>query len=287
MNIFKEIEKSIYSPDYYKKVTEEKFTASLSYFVSLVLVVSLAISAIISFRLLPFAKTALNNFGPELVKRFPENLVVTIKNGQASTNSEEPVLIPFNLGTSTPELPENLLVIDTKNPFNDARFREARTLIYLTKDTIFVANKDGGIEQSQSLSTPDLVIDRAFILRWLGELGPLLSWIPFIIVLSIFLVSLWFSSLILLELILAALIIMFASRLRSTPLDYKKAYQVGLHAVTPQLLLSILTAVSPALFFPFVTPVIGLSLTVLIFWVNFPPSRSIEKEGHSGRPLAG
>lgn len=271
MSIFKEIQDSIYNVSYYEKVVTEKLSSSFVYFISLSLMVALFVSAVVSFRLLPIVRTGLDNFGPELVSRFPENLVVTIKAGQISTNTEEPAVIPLALGSSTPGLPQNFLVIDSKNPFDEARFREANTLLYATKDTIYVANEKGGIEDSESLKDmPDAVINRAQVVSWVGEATPFLSWVPFLIVGGLFFVSLWVSAMLALGLVIGALFIMAIGRLRGRKFSYKQSYQIGLHAMTLGILVNLVFValpIFPALSF---SQIILAPLTLLAIWMNFP-----------------
>ncbi len=271
MSIFKEIQDSIYNVAYYEKVLTEKLSSSFVYFISLSLMVALFVSTVVSFRLLPIVRTALDNFGPELVSRFPENLVVTIKAGQISTNTEEPAVIPLTLGSSTPGLPQNFLVIDPKNPFDEARFKTANTLLYATKDTIYVANEKGGIEDSESLKDiPDAVINRAQVVSWIGEATPLLAWVPFLIVGGIFFVSLWFSAMLALGLLLGALFIMAIGRLRGRKFSYKQSYQIGLHAMTLGILVNLVFVALPILPAIFFSQIILTLLTLLAIWMNFP-----------------
>ncbi|MEK7094135.1 MAG: DUF1189 family protein [Patescibacteria group bacterium] len=269
MSIFESIGKSIYSPSYYAHIKDERLSASFSYFVSLAIIVSLVATAAITIRVLPLAKNALQNLGPEVVERFPEGLVVTIKNQQVSTNVSGAVAIPFNLGTTTLNLPTNFLVIDTENPFDETRFRNASTVLYLTKDTLYGANEDGGIEQSEKVEIPDVTIDRATVLRWLGELTPILTWLPFIFVFAVFFAALWLISLVLLELLLAALVIMLTSRIRGESLSYKESYQISLHAVTLRVLLGTVAVIGPGFLAAFVfMPFLGVAMSLIIFWIN-------------------
>jgi len=271
MSIFEEIGKSIYSPSYYSNLRNERFFASFSYFISVAIIVSLVATAVITLRVFPLAKTTLQNLGPEVIERFPEGLIITIKDNQISTNSSGSVAIPFDLGSSTLKLPTNFLVIDTANPFDETRFKNASTVLYLTKDTIYAANEDGGIEQSEKVEIPDVVIDRASVLRWSHDLVPLLSWLPFVFVFAIFFAGLWLSSLVLMELILGALVIMLASRARGVALSYKESYQIGLHAITLRLLLGIVAVLGSGLLAAFVfIPFLGVVISFIIFWINFP-----------------
>ncbi|MEK7188146.1 MAG: DUF1189 family protein [Patescibacteria group bacterium] len=282
MSIFEEIGKSVYSPDYYKKVGAEKFSASLSYFISLALVVSLIVTAIATFRVLPLLKTAINNFKPQILEHFPEDLVVTVKDGVVATNSEDPVVISLQVAaTSTTKatttkvvlasttFPANFLVINTSSSFDETTFKNANTLLYLTKDTIHIARDDGSIERSEKLEIPDFTLDRPTIINWLSEFESVVPWIPFILVFAIFFSSLAVISLAFIELLLAALFIMFAARFKGMPLKYGQAYKYGLHAVTFHILLGISVVSGPGIlamlvFFPFM----GILFTLLIFWIN-------------------
>lgn len=98
MKIFKEIKSNIYDREYYKAIPSETFGKSLKYIIKLSFIaglVSLIIFAIVSRDLPSIIKKEVTN----LVNQYPEELVVTVTNGEASTNQEEPYMIPMASGT--------------------------------------------------------------------------------------------------------------------------------------------------------------------------------------------
>lgn len=275
MSIFKQIISSVYDPDYYEKnVLKEKFSSSLSYFISLAMIISVITSGVFSFRLLPFVKNGINNFVPGLVEYFPKDLEITIKDGQLSTNQEDATIIPLSGATSTAstteEFPGNFLVVDTKSPFNEERFKEANTLFYITADTVYVAGESGKIGDSESLKeVPNATINREQINDWINEARPLLSWLAFIIVVGFFIAGLWASLLVMVSLLVVTLFIMLMGRLQGRKLSYKTSYRVGLHAVTLSMMLIPVAGLSPAIILGVIpVPALFVLLTLLVVWLN-------------------
>jgi hypothetical protein len=150
MNIFKEIKSNIYDKEYYKGIPNETFSKSIKYLFRLSLIgglLSLVIFMVMSREMPNMIKTEV----VKLVNEYPEELVITVENGQASINKEEPYMLPMS--EDTKKLMEesenkstysNALVIDTKNPFNIENFKKYNTFGLLTKEEIVFMNGDTG-----------------------------------------------------------------------------------------------------------------------------------------------
>src|SRR4030042_4087478 len=141
MEFFKNIKASIYNPDYYRSVINKPFSYSLKYFFLFVLIVALVSMLLLSFTVVPKIKFLVNLFSEKILQYYPDELEITIKGGKASTNVKEPYFIKAPAewsavsGKKDPNV-ENILAIDTKNPFSVERFEDYKAYCYLAKESL-------------------------------------------------------------------------------------------------------------------------------------------------------
>lgn len=273
MKIFKEIKSNIYDREYYKAIPSETFGKSLKYIIKLSFIaglVSLIIFAIVSRDLPSIIKKEVTN----LVNQYPEELVVTVTNGEASTNQEEPYIIPMASGTKefidTPSSDDdytNVLVIDTKNEFSLGKLKEYATFAMLTKEEIVVRNMDTGEIRIFPLGDIEsLEINKSWLLENTSKVLKAMPVILIVIVPFIYLAfSLFFFVGTMIANLFFALLIWLISRIKKLGLTYKTSYQLGLHASTVYVGLNIL-----AMFIPIVNDFVIKTLAViLVIWINF------------------
>ncbi len=273
MKIFKEIKSNIYDREYYKAIPSETFGKSLKYIIKLSFIaglVSLIIFAIVSRDLPSIIKKEVTN----LVNQYPEELVVTVTNGEASTNQEEPYMIPMASGTKefidTPSPDDdytNVLVIDTKNEFSLGKLKEYATFAMLTKEEIVVRNMDTGEIRIFPLGDIEsLEINKSWLLENTSKVLKAMPVILIVIVPFIYLAfSLFFFVGTMIANLFFALLIWLISRIKKLGLTYKTSYQLGLHASTAYVGLNIL-----AMFIPIVNDFVIKTLAViLVIWINF------------------
>jgi hypothetical protein len=276
MNFFKrfavQIAHSVYSPAFYGELSSKPFSYSLKYLVSLSLLFSVVVSVwygvIIGIDLWRFITVT----GPaEVQEILPDDLVLTIANGNLSINQPEPYIAPLPVdlrNESSSSSPKNLIVIDTNTPASIDAFRSYDTYILADKHTIIVQKSE---QQTQSVTLPndlDLVISsttaaslnqtiQEFIdsWKWLIILGTL-----FLMVTIIFVFGLVGH---LLYLLIAALGVMLISRLKGKPLGYAMSYQTGMHLITLPIALSLIILLLGSSLPPFVFSFV-LSLFALL-----------------------
>lgn len=272
MKIFKEIKSNIYDPEYYKEIPNKPFGKSLKYLFKLSLLAGLASLIIIGFMSKDMPKMIRSEV-VNMVNQYPEDLVVTFEDGFASTNKEEPFMIPIQ--ESNKELVQskdgtdytNLLVIDTKNDFSLQKLKEYDTFALLTKENIIFSEGSGGEIRIFPVSDmDDLEITKAWLLE---NTSKVLKAMPIIIavlapiVYIMFVVS-HFSFTLLVNLFFA-LFIWVMSKVKNAGLTYKKSYQFGIHASTIYVILSVLGM----FIYPLNDFVIRTLAVILIIWINF------------------
>lgn len=276
MKLFQDIKNSVYNPDFYRELLSRPLSYSLKYFFLLGVLLTLINTIIVSFDLIPSAGAFFSSVGPKVLQYYPDDLTITIKNGHASANVQEPYFLamPVELKSNEPAVasstpPENFLVIDTKNPFSVDQFRADKTILLLTYDS-FVYEKNGGITIQPLDRIGDWTIDKGGIKSFLDKINPYLRYLPWIFTLIFFIgyyIGFMFH---LVYFLLFALVVWVIARIGKSKLTYGKSYRVAIHAATLSLILSYLVLpVIPRLSIPFLFTIIALIVT----FINFKPVR--------------
>ncbi len=295
MVFLENIKKSIYGPEFYKKLHAKPLSFSFKYFYALASVLAVIGTAQLSFQAIPSFHSFLSGIGPEIVNNYPSELVITVKNGQASSNVTEPYFIKtpasitgensknepaitinvngWHPSSSSSSVPENLIVIDTKNQFSEADFDKYSTFAVLTK-TSFASRKDNGKIEIQSLSKmPNWTIDKASVASFVGKIQPFIKFASPLLVLAFFVGYMFYFSFQLVYLLFAALLIWAVAKIKKFPFGYKKSYQAGLHIITlPFLIRAISTILNIhiAAAIPFFTTIVIVIFAV----INFEPRKT-------------
>ncbi|MBI4094220.1 MAG: DUF1189 family protein [Candidatus Liptonbacteria bacterium] len=245
MNLLAYIGRSVYSPPFYREILGERFAFSLKYFCLLAVTLAVVVTALLGFALVPFAQTILKTAGPEILERFPDELVITVADGMVSVNVVEPFRIALDdelraafVGADKPA-PAHILVIDTESAFTleefADRFAAYDTLLLLTKNAVVFGapGEEPDVEILRRSMSGTLTKQK--VSAFLEAVRPFVRWSGPLLVFGIFVIAVLAYGAYLLLLLPAALFVwLLAGKMR---LGYKKSYQVGLHALTLGLLL--------------------------------------------------
>lgn len=281
MNIFKQIKNSIYGPEYYKStVLAESFRASIKYLLKISFLFAL-LGAIFFIVVTPVFYNTLKTIVQSEVANYPDDLVISIKDGSAKVNKPEPYAIKMSSaseglnGNNSPKL-DNLMVINTTKPFDIDSFRSYSTVVLLTKTDLVMLKDDKGSIQILPLSKMgNTEIVKSSLLELESKFIKFLPFIIAFIVLFVYIgifIGYFIGTLIML--LLYAFFIWLLGKLRGVDLTYQKSYQVGIHASTVIMILSIL-----AVFIPVLEPFfIKLVAILLVVYINlFPDTQKQEK----------
>lgn len=270
------VKNSIYGPEFYDELQSKPISFSFKYFYALASILAVIGTAQFSFQVIPGLTTFLSGLGTEIVNSYPSELVLIIKDGQASSNVAEPYFI------KTPEsmrkenyrnfpAPDNSVVIDTKNQFTEESFAQHNTFAVLTKTSLAFRKDNEGIEIYSLNEMPDLTINSASVASFVGKIQPFVkfTW-PFFVLASFagFLLSI---SVELIYLLFAALLIWLVAKIKKFPLGYKKSYQAGLHIITFPLLFGV---ASSLLNIHVPIPFFETILLVVVALINFEPRKT-------------
>lgn len=272
MNFFRNVANSIYNPEFYRRLLTQPFSFSLTYFYSIVLSLSFIITLVFSLSVLPEMSSLLSSLGPKIISYYPQDLVVTISQGEVSINQPEPYIIRMpDEFTRTGDLArwEHLVVIDTTDSFALDLSNPYNTYLLITKNDIVLFDETGGIRVESFTNVPDTVIDRAYLAALMRQIEPYIAFAIPLIVVGIFLALIVVGSMILIYLLLGGLFIWALTKLKGMSIGYKKSYQLGLHAITLPALINILIAlIIPMWYIHFLFTV----LMLLVVAMNVQPA---------------
>jgi len=281
MKIFTEIKDSIYNPEYYRGLILDKprkesikYLAKLSFILALITVVAFTFSFP---KLITLIKSEISTF----TKDYPEDMVLSIDKGNVSINKPEPYIIP--IPTKWEELkndksinPENIIVINTTEPFSLEKFNDYSTVFLITKNNLISQQPENKEIKIMPLSEiGDLNITKSWVLE---KEALILKILPFVMALiiplgvGVLFLGNFVGSLIVI--FLYALFVWLLFKIKKMDITYKKSYQVALHASTLILILGLLNY-----YFDFFNNIfIKLILIILVVYLNIFVNREPLKE---------
>lgn len=244
MEFFKNIGRSIYSPKYYQELVKKPFSYSVKYIFLFVLVLGVLKLCFLAFYIPEFHKN-LSSFSSEAKEIYPEELEVFIKDGNVSTNVEEPYFVPLpdlpEEGGEEVERPENLIVIDTGVEPSVENLEGYDSMILVTRNYIVSQNNRGKIEMQSLQQVPDMTINKSMVIKNVDEYSPYLNLFYPLIIIGILLGAFFFVIIRFAYLFFGALLVWLIARIKKVDIEYGKAYQMGIHLMTLPLLVSFLT----------------------------------------------
>lgn len=242
MGFFQTIKSSIFNPEFYAGIKNQSLARSLKYFFSIILILTAVNTLILSYELTIKVPGEVRNFISQSVNSFPPDLEVNIDEGQVTTNAAEPFFVPFPEGNSEVrgENLNNILVIDTKTPYSATQFNQYKTLLWLTRDSLFYQNREFD-QRSIDLSKVDnLKINRAFIENLVGKINPWLNWIGPFLILAVFVGLFLGFTFKLVYFLFLAILIYFISSIFKWGLNYSASYKTAIYASTLSLFVDLI-----------------------------------------------
>lgn len=252
MKFFSDFKNSIYNPAYYQELKQTPFSKSLKYFIVFAILCALINTVYYGAVFIPKMKVWVDQLESEIIKNYPKDLEIKIKNGAVSINQPEPYVVKsFSLDSQDAQSKgldlrmDNILVIDTQNKFSLEQFKNYNTSCWLGRNTITCLDNNGTVKISDLTKTPDFTLNQSVVTNFFGKISP---WVNFIYPLFavMFLVGFLFIAIIggLFHLLFGALIIWVIASFKKIDLGYKKAYALGLHLITLPALVNLVWAIA-------------------------------------------
>lgn len=242
MGFFKTLRFSIFSPEFYADIQKQSLASGLKYFFLLILLLAGINTLVLSYELGIKVPQEIRSFINQTLNSFPAQLEVDIDEGQVTTTAAEPFFIPFPQFDSETkgESLNNILVIDTKTPFSATQFNQYKTLLWLTKDSLFYQNRDFDQRSIDLSKVENVKINRSFVFEIVGKINPWLKWIGPVLILMVFVGLFLGLSFKLVYFLFLAVLIYFLAAIFKWGLNYSASYKTAIYASTLSLFLDLI-----------------------------------------------
>ncbi|MFA6023724.1 MAG: DUF1189 family protein [Candidatus Gracilibacteria bacterium] len=267
VGFFKSIPSSIYSPSFYAGIPGQSFGKSFGYLAGFTALIVLLCS--IFLVLVPYLthRDQIEQSISNVLNFYPEELVVTIQDGKAHSNMQEPYYFRVNDFVSTEEWDgefktefENglsatepidlesfsILVVDTQTPFSLEQFKAYNTLAWLTQDSVVVKSEENRVESIALEGTPNTVLNKTVVDQVMNEVwSKLNNFIPFLVVLAFIGTFVVVMLARMFYLLILALVLMVVGAIMKVPYSFESSYKTAIYAVTLPTLLSAILLIEP------------------------------------------
>jgi hypothetical protein len=248
MKLLTKIKNSIYGPEYYQELVKQPFSYSLKYLFLFTLIFSLLLVIKFSIFSLPKLYSALNSIGPTIIASYPQDLEVSVKGGNVSTNANEPYFfkVPSSWEQNNKQgtYPKNLVTIDTKADPSVENLKKYETFALITKNYFIYQDNEGKITTESLEKMPDTMINKSTVAQFSNKYSPYLNLLIPVVIVIIFIYSFFIVIFRSIYLLLAALFIWLIASIKKADIGYGKSYQLGMHLMTLPLLLISLTSIN-------------------------------------------
>lgn len=262
--------KTFTSPAYYADILKAPLWFSIKFYLIFWFLFSAATCFVIMPRVMSIINRAIVVVPDQVAALYPQDLEITVIDGQVSTNVVEPYYFPFSrlenllknlsdqiLGLNS-ERVDYLFIIDTQASIDD--FENLNTYALLTDTHLVYYNDQGNLEVVSLKNIDNLTINRPLVDSFINRLRPYLTYLPAFIggslLIGIFVFTLWSQ---LAYLLLFACIAWLLAQLTGLHLSFTKSFQLSLHLfIAITTVIGVIALVGLAPHFPFFRTLIML-----------------------------
>ncbi len=248
---FAELVAGVRSADFYDGLAREgKFSRALGHFALLVSIISVlaSIVPVVRYGRMLSDPKRLDAVRGAILDTYPDELELRIKDGVASSNVEEPYLVPFP-DTWGIDMTGDLrapVLIDTREPLSLEAFREYDVPIVVGRTEVGFMEEDGSV-QTQSFETfsdsGEVIVNEQVVAGAIDAVIPILrpiAWglllcLPFLLFSALFLGYLIY-------LLFGALLVLIIANIRGASYGYAQAYRASLHLIAVPMLYGVITS---------------------------------------------
>lgn len=230
MKFIQTIRAAIYSRDYVSRFKGRSF-GQMTWFLFRLCLAQGVLLILVAIPLLYPAVRSLTS-GSFVRNHYPAGLEVNIKDGQVSTNMQEPYFVAFPESASSS--PKNLLAIDTSDKSPIDALKEYDTLVLLTKDSLASKKPETGeIRIFPLTDVKDFHVSQESAQAFLDKIRPVLYILSVAALLLLPLVIGSFTTLWYVAILLGyALVTWLVAKVRKMPMKYSEAYMLSGYLLT-------------------------------------------------------
>jgi len=245
---------------------------------------SIIYSLYASIEIVPQITSTIEAMTIQIKENFPDDLIINFKDGSWEANKPEPIIIP---APSIPNeenkyLPDNLIVFD-KNGTIDS-LGSYNTYILVNGENILYGS--GGYEtdpQKVSIqplkNIPNVTLDKNTVNSRLESMNKLIGTSPYVMPIFIFLYTFILNYIggALFYALLIALLLQLIAFFAKRKLDYKKACQISIHAMTAPIILQLVASFFPQAGMYTIIWFIILSIALSIYFMFKMEDKDLKK----------
>lgn len=246
-SFFNTVKHCLYDPGYFQKLVSKTFFNAIKYLYLLFVLTLLIGSVKLAITLIPQAPSLVpmtQNIKKLVQVGYPKELTVTVKNGQLSTNVNEPYYIDWSIiDKKTTSANPHFITIDTRARYED--FEKYNTAVLITKTGVITRDDNKTLKIYPFEKSYNFVINKNKYDQLTNVFLPYIDYLPVIIVTMIgfFLI---FSPLMgapfmifgwLIYVLFAAVLFFIIAKILKKELTYKKVYTLSLYGLTLPIIL--------------------------------------------------
>jgi len=264
--------RSIVDFSYYQDIYQASFSFSLKYLFVLFFLLQFVIAIIFGInmvKIIPQLPSFVEKIKTNARDFFPQDLSITLNNGNIRTNVDEPYFIELPKILKTDENKNmHLITIDTKASAED--IKKLNTIVLVTKNALVFPDNKGYKIQFLNDIKGYYTFNKYTYEQILQKIFPYLNYLPHLIygliIFGLFFLP-WFTASIfvltkMFYLFIFSLIFLLIVKLLRKNLGYKKIFQLAIHASTLPILIAYVAG-----FINFTIPPFTLSLVLLLFMI--------------------
>jgi hypothetical protein len=273
LGFFGTFKAALYSPQFYASIAQRKGSKAFGYFVLITLLYTAILGGTFWFGTVKDFDA--NEFVETALDVYPDDLVITIEDGTATVNKDEPFLIEapavwtsFFDGLnehSDPQEISNILVVDTQNEFSISKFQDYQTLMWLTGDSLFFIDDGEGEVSGVSLDeVDDIVLTKDNVSSFKDTaLGIVKFFVPMFMAIGFIFIFIGLGIWNLIYLLFLAVFISIVRTALDMDANYGLSYKTGLYAMTfiyvAGVIMDVVRIWTPFATFPFMMSLIALA----------------------------
>lgn len=268
-NTFEIFKKSLSRASLYREASEEPFRKGLTYYLKVIFLLSLVATVGFAVLAVPQGIRFMKEEAVPLIQeKYPSDLKITIKNGEASTNNATTTVIrgeKKTLGTLfKDDVIENILVIDTGSEYTREAFDRYHTFALLAKHDIVMRRTEGDVVVQSLRSFPEMTVASTTLIGFVERVNDSIAFLAVLSLVIVFALLVAGYLMYLIPLALFALIPFFLAWIKNIPLTYRGAYKMSVYAVVPGLVLKTVFNLGGVLAVPAYFPLLIFMLVIFL-----------------------
>ncbi len=287
--------KSLTSVKYYQDLLKTNMSFSMKYFFILTFLASLFVVGVTLIPEIGKMEAKLNEMLDEVKKIYPDDLIITSKEGKLSINKPEPYIVPIpefpetlsdGEATYTSEVtyPKNLVVFDSNGTIDDLKNYDTWVLVNSANILVQQENK---IEAYPLNDVPDGEFNKSHVDEIAVLFQRLIKFMPYFVIFAALIgIMFYYMIMRLVYLLFVGFLLWLAAKVRGIELKYSHFLKIAIHTFTLPLLIELtVNALGVPIYVPFWFFLLNLIFGIIIV-ASLPKETEVGAESKIEPPTA-